>query len=56
MIEDKVANIEKISTRLPVICFNAGYNKKCKGKNIYRVYNWYDIYNLINDGKHAKHN
>lgn len=50
MIEDKVENIEKISTKLPVICFNAGYNKDCKNDNIYRVYNWYDIYNLINDG------
>ena len=50
MIEDKVENIEKISTKLPVICFNAGYNKNCKNDNIYRVYNWYDIYNLINDG------
>lgn len=50
MIEDKVENIEKISIKLPVICFNAGYNKNCKNDNIYRVYNWYDIYNLINDG------
>lgn len=43
MIEDKVANIEKISTKLPVICFHAGYNKHCKNDNIYRVYTWYDI-------------
>ena len=47
MIEDKVANIEKISTRLPVICFHAGYNKECKGKNIIRCYSWYDIYAKI---------
>ena len=51
MIEDKVENIAKISTRLPVICFHAGYNKHCKNDNIYRVYTWYDIYNLINGGK-----
>lgn len=51
MIEDKATNIEKISTRLPVICFHVGYNKHCKNDNIYRVYNWYDIYNLINGGK-----
>ena len=51
MIEDKVANIEKISTRLPVICFHAEYNKECNSQNIYRAYNWYDIYNLINSGK-----
>ena len=54
MIEDKVANIEKISTRLPVICFHAGYNKHCKNDNIYRTYTWYDIYNLINGGKICK--
>ena len=47
MIEDKVDNINKISTKLPVICFNAGYNEECKGKNIFRVYTWYDIYNTI---------
>lgn len=54
MIEDKVDNINKISSIIPVICFHAGYNMKCKGKNIYRVYNWYDIYNLINGGKICK--
>lgn len=54
MIEDKVDNINKISSIIPVICFHAGYNNECKGKNIYRVYNWYDIYNLINCGKICK--
>lgn len=49
MIEDKVDN--KISIIILVICFHARYNKECKGKNIYRVYNWYDIYNLIDGGK-----
>ena len=47
MIEDKVYNIDKISTKIPVICFNAGYNEICKGNNIYRAYSWYDIYNII---------
>ena len=50
MIEDKVENINNISNNIPVICFHAGYNKECNGENIYRVYNWYDIYNLINGG------
>lgn len=54
MIEDKVDNINKISSVIPVICFHAEYNKKCKGNNVYRVYNWYDIYNLISDGKICK--
>lgn len=47
MIEDKVDNINKISTKIPGICYNAGYNEVCKGKNIYRVYSWYDIYYTI---------
>lgn len=54
MIEDKVENINNVSTKIPVICFNAGYNKNCSGKNIYRVYSWYDIYNLISGGKICK--
>ncbi|MGN1326548.1 MAG: hypothetical protein ACI4VQ_00455 [Clostridia bacterium] len=44
MIEDRVANINQISTKIPVICYNAGYNEKCKGENIIRCYSWYDIY------------
>ena len=47
MIEDKVDNINNISKILPVICFNASYNKSCIGKNIYRVYTWYDVYYTI---------
>ena len=47
MIEDKVDNINKISKEIPVICFNAGYNEKCEGYNIYRAYNWNDVYNII---------
>lgn len=47
MIEDKPDNINKISKEIPVICFDARYNKKCKGKNIYRCYSWYDIYSTI---------
>lgn len=47
MIEDKVENINSISSIIPVICFHAGYNKSCKGKNIFRCYTWYDIYSTI---------
>lgn len=54
MIEDKVDNINKISSIIPVICFHAGYNKECNGSNIYRAYNWYDIYKLISGGKICK--
>ena len=51
MIEDKPANINKISTRIPVICFHAGYNKNCIGNNIIRCYSWYDIYSKISSIK-----
>lgn len=55
MIEDKVKNINNISKIMPVVCFNASYNKVCNGKNIYRAYTWYDVYyqitNIINNEK-----
>lgn len=51
MIEDKPANINKISIRIPVICFHAGYNRNCKGNNIFRCYSWYDIYSKISSIK-----
>lgn len=47
MIEDKVENINNISKIIPVICFDAAYNKICKGKNIFRAYTWYDVYYQI---------
>lgn len=48
MIEDRPNNIKEISTKIPVICFNANYNTDCNGKNIIRCYSWYDIYAKIN--------
>ena len=47
MIEDKPANINKVSTKIPVICFHANYNEECCGNNIIRCYSWYDIYYKI---------
>jgi uncharacterized HAD superfamily protein len=49
MIEDKVQNIEKISTKIPVICFHADYNENCKGRKIYNAYSWYEIYMFISE-------
>ena len=50
-----IENINNISKIIPVICFNAGYNKMCSGKNIFRAYTWYDVYyqitNIINNEK-----
>jgi len=43
MIEDKPDNINKISTKIPVICFHANYNENCNNGNIHRCYSWYDI-------------
>lgn len=51
MIEDKVDNINTISKKIPVICFDARYNQQCSGNNIYRCYSWYDIYSTIKNIK-----
>lgn len=48
MIEDMVKNVNEISTKLPVICFDNRYNQECKGDNIIRCYSWYDVYRTIN--------
>lgn len=44
MIEDKASNVDKISKMIPVFVFDAPYNQKCSGKNVIRVYSWYQIY------------
>ena len=49
MIEDKPDTIINLSNYIPVICFNAPYNENIKGKNIYRVFNWNEVYNQINE-------
>lgn len=49
MIEDCAKNIDELSKVVPkIICFDAQYNKECKGENVVRCYSWYDIYNKIN--------
>ncbi len=42
-------NINIISKKIPVICFDAKYNQQCKGRNIIRCYSWYDIYAKIQE-------
>ena len=54
MIEDKPDNILSISTIIPVLCFDARYNRKCIGKNIIRCYSWYDIKEKIKTLKEKK--
>ena len=51
MIEDNPENIEKISTKIPVLCYDNTWNKQCKGENITRCYGWYEIYKEIGDIK-----
>lgn len=47
MIEDNPKNIKAIAKIIPVICYDAYYNKSCFGNNIIRCYSWYDIFNTI---------
>lgn len=47
MIEDKPENINNISRIIPVIAYDAEYNRTCLGKNIIKCYTWYDIYDKI---------
>ena len=47
MIEDSPKNIQEISTKVPVLCFDNPYNKSVEGKNITRVYSWYDVLSKI---------
>ena len=47
MIDDDPKNINQISTKIPVICFDAAYNRECIGEKVTRCYSWYDIYTKI---------
>lgn len=47
MIDDWDKVIKEVSTKIPVICYNASYNLKVYGKNITRVYSWYEILDKI---------
>lgn len=47
MVEDSPRNVQEISTKIPVLCFDNLYNKQIEGKNITRVYSWYDVLSKI---------
>lgn len=47
MIEDKASNVNAISKIIPVMVFDAPYNQDCTGKNVIRVYSWYQVYQEI---------
>lgn len=43
IIDDSPVNIKDLKSKIKVFCFDTNYNKYSKGKNITRVYSWYDI-------------
>lgn len=49
MIEDKASNILEISNHIPVLCFDAPYNKNINKYRVFRVYSWYQIYKYFLD-------
>ena len=49
MIEDSPHNIKQLAEFLSIMCFDTRYNKDCEGKNIIRVYSFYDIYEKIKE-------
>ena len=47
MIEDKLDNVIDISSVIPVLCFDAPYNRDINSSNVTRVYSWFHIYNYF---------
>jgi len=47
MIEDSPKNLEQLSGITKTICVDWVYNRDIKAKNIYRCYNWDEIYEKI---------
>lgn len=54
MIEDSPHNIKQLAEFLPIMCFDTRYNKNCEGRNIIRVYSFYDIYEKIKEFEKTK--
>ena len=54
MIEDNPKTIVPLSEIMPVIAFDAEYNRMCFNQNIYRVYTWYEVYETIKQLKLKK--
>ncbi len=49
MIEDDAENIAQLAEELPILCVDADHNRCCEGRNVTRVYTWYDIYLKIHE-------
>lgn len=55
MIEDSPNNLKKLSELTQMICVDWPYNKSVENDNIYRCYNWNEIYKkIIEIGKNKK--
>ena len=51
MIEDKVSTLLDIKKHIPVICFDAPYNRNIDDNNLFRVRNWKEIEEIIKNNK-----
>lgn len=51
MIEDSPNNVKKLSKLTKIICVDWPYNKGIENDNIYRCYNWNEIYMKIKEMK-----
>ena len=47
MIDDSPTKIYEVSKEITTFCYDVPYNSNVAGKNIIRVYSWYDILNKI---------
>ncbi len=47
MMEDEPHYIKELAEIIPVIVFEYGYNKECNGKNIIKVNNWDEVYEIF---------
>lgn len=51
MIEDKLSTLSKIKKYIPVICFDAPYNKEIDDNNLFRVFDLNEVLNIIKKEK-----
>ena len=47
MIEDKASTLLDIKEHIPVICFDAPYNRNIDTKNLFRVRNWKEVKKIL---------
>lgn len=54
MIEDSPNNLKSLSKITKMICFDWSYNRGIENSNIYRCYNWDEIYEKISEVSETK--